>query len=191
MGKKIVFSFLSIFLAFRSYEMIRGLLAVNSNGLTVFESVILAFLLSAFLTGIFAFPGFVFATSKLLPDSYYRIRNPNFLKRMYGFLGLAFFKQILLFAFWGKEKHRKKYFDGRQSGILNLDFQTRQSEFGHLGAFVLIAFVSILLLDKGYTLIFLLTSALNIFGNLYPILLQRVHRIRIQRITSTISLKIP
>ncbi|WP_439481339.1 hypothetical protein [Cyclobacterium plantarum] len=191
MGKKIGFPLLSLFLAFRSYEMVKGLLQVSSNGLTVFQSVILAFLIPAFLTGVFAFPGFVFATSRLLPDAYYQIRNPKLLKRVYGLLGVEFFKRMLLFAFWGKEKYRKKYFDGRQSGIMQLDFQTRQSEFGHLGAFILIAFVSFLLLEKGHTLIFLMISVVNIIGNFYPILLQRVHRIRIQRITNTISLQIP
>lgn len=187
MGKKIGFPLLSLFLAFRSYEMVNGLLLASSTGLTVFESVILAFLLPAFLTGVFAFPGFAFATSKLLPEAYYQIRNPKLLKRVYGLLGVAFFKKMLLFAFWGKEKHRKKYFDGSQSGIMKLDFQTRQSEFGHLGAFVLTALVSFLLLEKGHTQIFLMICVVNIIGNFYPIFLQRVHRIRIQRITGTIT----
>ncbi|MBD3628204.1 hypothetical protein [Cyclobacterium sp.] len=175
MGKKIGFPLLSLFLAFRSYEMVKGLLIDSSTGLTVFESAILAFLLFVFLTGVFAFPGFVFAASRLLPDAYFRIRNPKLLKRIYGLLGVDVFKRMLLFAYWGKEKYRKKYFDGRQS------------EFGHLGAFILISFVSFLLLEKGHTLIFLMISVVNIIGNFYPILLQRVHRIRIQRITGTIT----
>lgn len=183
MLKKIGFLLLSLFLAFRSYEMVNGLSRGAIPDLSLFESVFISFLLTLFLTGVFAFLGFAFPTSKLLPDAYYRIRHPERLKKVYAVLGGEYFKRMLLVTFWGKEKQRKKYFDGTKAGIANLDFQTRQSEFGHLGAFLLLGVASVHLLAQGYTLIFFVTSLLNIIGNGYPILLQRVHRIRIQKIT--------
>ncbi|WP_162343770.1 glycosyl-4,4'-diaponeurosporenoate acyltransferase CrtO family protein [Cyclobacterium salsum] len=182
MLKKIGFLLLAFFLAFRSYEMVNGLLRHNLSDLSFIESVLISFLLALFLTGVFAFPGFAFPTSTLLPDAYYRIREPERLKATYEGLGGEYFKRMLLIGFWGKEKQRKKYFDGTKTGIANLDFQTRQSEFGHLGAFILLGVASVMLLFRGYTFIFFLTTLLNIIGNGYPILLQRVHRIRIQKI---------
>ncbi|MDN3690355.1 hypothetical protein [Cyclobacterium jeungdonense] len=182
MLRKIGFLLLSLFLAFRSYEMVNGLSRGTIPDLSLFESVFISFLLALFLTGVFAFPGFAFATSTLLPDTYYQIRQPERLKAAYVGLGGEYFKRLLLVAFWGKEKQRKKYFDGTKTGIANLSFQTRQSEFGHLGAFVLLGVASVMLLFRGYTIIFFLTTLLNIIGNGYPILLQRVHRIRIQKI---------
>ncbi|WP_394330522.1 hypothetical protein [Psychroflexus sediminis] len=41
-----------------------------------------------------------------------------------------------MFVFWGKKKNKQKYFDGTKSGLENLDYQTKQSEFGHLAALV-------------------------------------------------------
>lgn len=154
MLKKIGFLLLALFLAFRSYEQVAGLVQTTTLDLSFFESALVSFLLALYLTGVFAFPGFVFATNKLLPDAYYRIRHPERLKAAYRGLGGAFFKRFLLITFWGKEKHRRRYFDGTKTGIANFDYQTRQSEFGHLGAFIVLGVVSALLLFHGYTLIF-------------------------------------
>jgi len=60
--------------------------------------------------------------------------------------------------------------------------QTKQAEFGHLAAFVSILLVSIVLLYYKYVMIFIMSNIINILANLYPILLQRSHRIQIQRL---------
>jgi hypothetical protein len=88
---------------------------------------------------------------------------------------------------WGKEKNRKQYFNGTKSGIKDFDFQTRQSEFGHLAAFAAISLTCIWLLPMGHVRIALLTMALNIPFNLYPVILQRIHRVQIQRLTKRVN----
>ncbi|WP_375582528.1 hypothetical protein [Cyclobacterium xiamenense] len=180
MFKKIGFSLLALFLAFRTYEQVNGLLRMGDQNFSALVSVLVSMVLVVFVTGVFAFPGFVFPTSRMLPEAYYRIRHPAALLRLYHWLGVDYFRQLLLLAYWGKDKQRKKYFDGSKAGIANLDYQTRQSEFGHLAAFLVLLLIALRLWIAGYTGVFIGTTVLNIFGNAYPIILQRVHRIRIQ-----------
>ncbi|MCH6236071.1 hypothetical protein [Cognataquiflexum rubidum] len=187
MLKKIFFPLISIFLAYNTYKLILVFDTASPDRLSLLLSFILAVLLNLFISGIFAFTGFAHPSSRLLPDAYYEVKNPKALSAAYNILGIKFFRSFLLIAFWGKEKNRKKYFNGTKSGIQNFDFQTRQSEFGHLGAFIVTTIVCMILLSNGHVITLLLTMALNIISNLYPIILQRMHRVQIQRLTKYIS----
>jgi hypothetical protein len=64
-------------------------------------------------------------------------------------------------------------------------FQTKQSEFGHLGAFLVILISSVILLVYGYTYVVIIMTLINILGNVYPVILQRMHRARVQRLITT------
>ena len=156
----------------------------SSNEFSILEIVTISFLLTLFITGIFAFIGFSYPTNKLLSESYYKIKNPKLIEYLYKILGLQYFRVILLITFWGKKKNRKKYFNGTKKGLANFIYQTKQSEFGHLGAFFLILICSIILLLNRLYFIVLIMTLLNIIGNVYPIILQRFHRIRIEKITN-------
>ncbi len=151
----------------------------------------MAFVLNLFITGIFALLGFAYPTSNLLPSAYYRIRQPEKLARMYRLLGVEQFRWLLLRFFWGKQKHRKRYFDGTKAGLQHFEMQTRQSEFGHLAAFVAIAVVSVFVLYRGHVAIFGFTTLINVVGNFYPIVLQRHHRIQIGRLTTLLNNRSP
>ena len=137
-----------------------------------------SFALNLFITGIFAFLGFAFLTSKILPNSYFKVKNSKNLTLIYKILGVEYFKLLLLKLFWGKERNRKKYFNGTKTGIAHFDMQTRQSEFGHLVAFIAIEIISFYILIKGHIAIFFITTLINVIGNFYPIILQRNHRIQ-------------
>lgn len=180
--KKILFPIFSLFLIYRSIELIKNLLSADPGGFNGAQSLFVAFLLTLFITGIFAFPGFVYPTHKLVPASYYRIRRPKRLNRIYRVLGIHYFRYLLLLFFWGHKKNRKKYFDGTRSGLKNFVFQSKQSEFGHLAALLSIFILSLTLLYYQYYKIVLIVSVINLIGNFYPILLQRYHRIRIDKI---------
>lgn len=182
MLKKLLFSLFSVFLAFRSIELVR---LINNNDPATFSWYViigLAILLNLFITGIFAFLGFTFPTSRILPGSYYQIENPRYLSYLYNIMRVKYFRSILLKTFWGKEKNRKRYFNGAKTGIEAFDTQTRQSEFGHLAALISILIVSFILLAKGHLALFIWTTMINIIGNLYPVILQRSHRIQIERV---------
>ncbi|PBQ34928.1 hypothetical protein CNR22_16110 [Sphingobacteriaceae bacterium] len=182
MFKKIAFPLFSIFLTYRSVDLIKLLVNSKPAAFSSLEIISISIVLNLFITGIFAFPGFVFLTNKLLPNSYYQIKNSKQLTFIYNLLGIKIFKYLLIKLYWGKENNRKKYFDGLRAGLENFDTQTRQSEFGHLASFNLIVIVSIVLLAKGHVAIFFLTTFINVIGNLYPIILQRNHRIQLERI---------
>lgn len=169
----------SAFLVLQSYDLIRVLLITSPNDYSTSGSLFSAFLINLFITGIFAFPGFVLSTHKLIGNSYYRLKNPELLSKIYKYLGVEYFKYSLLLFFWGSKKNREKYFNGTKSGIENFVYQSKQSEFGHLGAFVAIACVTILLLFYGYFLLCIFTTVMNIILNVYPVILQRFHRVRI------------
>ena len=183
MLKKLFFPLISIFLAYNTYKLFLVFSNVSQNEFSLLLSFILAVLLNLFITGIFAFTGFVYPSSRLMPDSYYEVKNPKAITNAYRYLGVKYFRSFLMLIHWGKEKNRKKYFNGTKSGIKDFDFQTRQSEFGHLAAFVAISLACIWLLPMSHVRIALLTMALNIPFNLYPVILQRIHRVQIQRLT--------
>lgn len=180
--KKIFFSLLSLFLLFFSFTSLKQILAFGPEQLGLKSSLYLGFMINLCVTGIFAFPGFVFSTSKALPENYYIIKRPSKLIHWYNVLGVKYFRKLLIIFFWGKKDHRKKFFDGTKSGLKQFIYQSKQSEFGHLGALVLLLIINLLFLIPGYNLLVLFTFLINIIGNFYPVILQRYHRIRIQRI---------
>lgn len=160
-------------------------LETSSWGVIIF----VAWIINLFITGIFAFSGFAFPTQKLLPKSYYKIYHPKRLKKTFELLKVNLFRKMLLASFWRSQRQRKKYFDGKKNGILNLEIQSMKSEFGHLIPFIIITCVSIYLIAIGAIKLAVVSLLINLIGNLYPIILQRHHRMRIQIIRKSNSQK--
>lgn len=180
MIKKILLSLASIFLIWQSYELLCTihLLETNSWGVIIF----VAWILNMFITGIFAFSGFAFPTQKLLPNSYYKVSQPKRLKKIYNLLRVDLFRKMLLATLWKNKEQRKRYFNGKKDGISNLIEQSMKSDFGHLIPLILLTLISIYLIAIGSIRLGVLTFLFNFIGNLYPIILQRHHRMRIQAI---------
>jgi len=182
MLKKVAFPVFSIFLGYQTYKITTFLTTTSPDRLSVLITFVLAYLLTLFITGVFAITGFAYSTHRLLPESYYTVRHPALLKKVYRLLGVKYFRLLLMVAFWGRKKNRKSYFDGTKKGLHNFIYQTKQSEFGHIASFAAIVFLSVVFLSKGYSLMVLLMTLINVIGNLYPVILQRYHRLRIQKI---------
>lgn len=181
MVRKIAFPLIALFLAYRSYEILHTLYYVEPDQFGWGMRIFFALLLNLFITGIFAFMGFAYPTHRLLPMPYYRIKNKDAILKWSKFLHLERFRNLLLLFFWGKKKNRRQFFNGKQSGLDHLDYQTKQSEFGHLAAGVCIQVAALSLLVKEHYGIALLSTVLNFISNYYPILLQRNHRIQLER----------
>ena len=115
MTKKLLLSLASIFLTYRSVELLKFLDNTIPGQFNWMGKIAFSFALNLFITGIFAFLGFAFLTSKILPNSYYKVKNSENLILIYKILGVEYFKLLLLKFFWGKEKNRKKYFNGTKS----------------------------------------------------------------------------
>jgi hypothetical protein len=180
--KAILLALGGIFLAYQSFGLVNQLFAIKPANLGVGGEIVIALLLNLFVTGTFALPGFAFATSRVLPDGYFTIKNPKRLLRWYKLLGVAHFRQFLLRTFWANPKNQKRYFDGTKAGFANLSFQSKQSEFGHLLPLIIIEIIAVAALIEGYFYVFGVATALNIIGNFYPIPLQRMHRYRLARL---------
>jgi hypothetical protein len=180
MIKKAFLSIASLFLVWQSYGLLILLdqLDLDAIGVLIF----IAWLINLFITGIFAFAGFAWPTQKAMPESYYKVKQPRRFKRLYKLLKVEWFRKALLATLWRSKKQRAKHFDGKRSGIDNLIEQSKKSEFGHLIPFVIVCLVSVYMVVLGQYTLSILTLLINIIGNLYPILLQRHHRMRIQLI---------
>lgn len=138
----------------------------------------MAWIINLFVTGVFALPTFAFSVQKLLPGSYYKIRNPRKLKTFFKKINGELFRKFLLATLWKSQKQRAKHFDGTVKGIENLETQSKKAEFGHLIPFILLVFIAIYLVFVGQWKLAIPTLLINIIGNFYPIILQRHHRMR-------------
>jgi hypothetical protein len=134
------------------------------------------------VTGVFAFAGFAWPTHKLIWPSFYHLKHQDFLEKVYHILGVKYFRTLLLIAFWGKEKNKRRFFSGKKSGISNLEFQTKQAEFGHLLPFILLSFDVVLFVILNFYYAAALLFVINLIGNFYPILLQRHTRLKLLRL---------
>jgi hypothetical protein len=189
MLKKVLFPVIAIFLAYRTYELLNMLWFLELSKISWLIKILLPVLLNLFITGFFAFFGFAYKTSRVLNENYYYVNNPKFIAKLYKVLKVEYFKKFLLLAFWGKKKNRQKYFDGTKLGLENFDYQTKQSEFGHLAALIIIQMVVFLMLYKGHYTIAFFTTLLNFISNFYPVILQRNHRMNIMRIRNILDKK--
>lgn len=179
--KPIIHILLSTFLAYQSYQLFSQSFS-NQENLSFILSIVLAILCNLFVTGTFAFVGFSFPTSKILPSNYYTVSNPKRIEKVYTILMVRYFRYFLLSTFWKNKEKQKTFFNGTKSGLEHFLFSSNQAEFGHLGAFIFIQLFAIIMVLKGEYQLFLYCSIINLFFNFYPIVLQRKHRIRIQRI---------
>jgi Co/Zn/Cd efflux system component len=176
--KKILLAVASIFLA---YQSVRSLFYINEVTTDSWILIIfIAWALNMFITGTFAFSGFAFSTQKLLPAFYYKVKNPTELKKTYQFLRVYLFRKFLLATFWRNKQQRKNFFNGKVGGIATFEEQSMKSEFGHLIPFVIINIIGVYLLAIGLFKLGFCCVLINIIGNLYPVILQRHHRMRIQ-----------
>ena len=180
--KKILFPLFSLFLCYRSIELMRNLILSEPNTYSNIEILTISFLLTIFITGVFAFIGFAYPSSNILSNRYYEIKNPKVLNYISKVLGIKYFRFLLLIIFWGRTNNQKKYFNGTKMGLKNFIFQTKQSEFGHFAAFIVILISSIILLLYEYLFLVIIITLINILGNVYPIILQRTHRMRVEKL---------
>ena len=177
MLKKILLCLFSLFLIWQSHIQITGSLQHPVQSL--WATVLVAFIINLYVTGAVAFPSFAFPIERLFPDSYYKVTNSKRLKNVFKLMHVEGFRSFLLATFWRNKDQRNSFFDGTKAGIVNLERRSMNSEFGHLIALIVLVVISVLFLIKGQVGLALLITLINVLGNLYPIILQRHHRMRV------------
>lgn len=185
--KKALFPLISCFLAYKTYEILEVCWFLEPSGQSLLFQLALSFVLNLFITGCFAFVGFAYKTNQVLGENYYQVDNPTAVVQWYKFLKVEYFRKALLLLFWGRKAHRQQYFDGTKKGLDHFDYQTRQSEFGHLAALIFVQFAAVMVMLRGHYAIALWTTFLNVISNFYPIVLQRHHRINIERLRKILN----
>lgn len=185
MLKKILFTVMSIFLIWQSYKLIFGIHHMETDNLGIV--IFVGWIINMFITGIFAFMVFAYPAQRLLPKTYYHIYEPKQLTKWCKRLKMDWFRKFLLLTFWRNKERQKGYFDGTIKGMENLIMQSQKSEFGHVLPLIIIDLVCIYLFAIGMYKLAIATILFNVLGNFYPILLQRHHRMRIQRIKARLK----
>jgi hypothetical protein len=185
MPKKILLILASIFLTFQSYKLIGIVNELQVDSWVA--ALIFAFLLTFFVTGIFAFLGFALPTQKLLPEPYYNIKSSGRLNKIFIVFKVNLFRKFLLVTFWKNRDKRKRYFNGRVDGINNLITQSKKAEFGHLIPFVLLSILALFFITKGFIKLSIVILLINCLVNWYPIVLQRHHRMRVTKILNKLK----
>ena len=109
MAKKILFTALSLLLAYNTYKLTAVFFELPPEKFSLLGIIVSAVALNFLITGAVAFLGFVYPTSRILSNNYYQIKNPKTLNLWYKWLGVEFFRLLLLKTFYRK-KDNKKYF---------------------------------------------------------------------------------
>lgn len=102
--------------------------------------------------------------------------------KIYGSLGIHFFKKFLVLTGWEKLNKKTKPVEKNTKALLNLHYRTKQDELGHLIIMFIVLGFTVFVAFKFGVLKSLSLLILNISLNIYPVFLQRYNRPRIERI---------
>lgn len=116
-----------------------------------------------------------------LQSTYYNTKRWEEGGKVYKWFGIHLFRKILVWTGWEKLHKANSPVERNLDALKHLEYNTRQSEFGHLIIFfiVLIFFLFVLLYHGIIQSLWLLV--LNVILNVYPIGVQRYNRPRLNR----------
>lgn len=100
---------------------------------------------------------------------------------IYKWFGVNVFRKILVWVGWEKLNKAANPVKNSLEALKRLEYGTRQSEFGHLIIFFIILIINLFVafyygVTQSLSLLFL-----NIILNVYPVILQRYNRPRLQK----------
>ncbi|WP_299987053.1 hypothetical protein [uncultured Pontibacter sp.] len=116
-----------------------------------------------------------------LTATYYKHKNWEKHGEVYSWLGVNTFRKLLVWVGWEKLHKAANPVKKDLQALEKLEYNTRQSECGHLIIFFIVLGCSVwVAFDYGLKQSLWLI-ALNVVLNVYPILVQRYNRPRLQR----------
>ncbi|RFZ85062.1 hypothetical protein DYU05_05505 [Mucilaginibacter terrenus] len=117
-----------------------------------------------------------------LSFSYFTTRNFEKKGVIYEWFGVHAFRKMMVLTGWEKLHKKGNPVKPDLQAIEQLEYNTRQAEFNHLSIFIIVQIIWIYacVVHSFKGAIWLLV--LNVLLNLYPILVQRYNRPRLQRI---------
>ena len=112
---------------------------------------------------------------------YYNDKPWEMRGKIYESVGINFFRKVLVWVGWEKLNKKSNPMQKNTRTLMYLHYRTRQSELGHIIIFVIVLGFTIFVASRFGIKGSLWLVALNIVLNLYPILLQRYNRPRLER----------
>jgi len=180
---KIIGKFLHVaFSAFLIWQSIILIERITVNPPNNINSILVnSLFVNLFITGIFTIV-YSFPIYRLLSDRYYHITKPLILKNICNIFKVELFRKFLLITIWRKSQNKKYYFNGTRKGFNEFITYTKRAEFGHGFGFIIVLIINIYLITKVLPLMTITIFTINVLFNLYPFLLQRYHRLRLNKI---------
>ena len=185
--QRLFFIGMSIFLGYQTYRILSVL--DHFKSIQWQYQILLAVFFNLSVTGCFAFAVFGTSIEKLLPASYYQVKNPKRFNAWFKKLGSEYYRKFLLATVWRKKEMQKDFFDGTINGILNFEAKTKKSEFGHLFPFFILTFICVYFVMRNLYWAALVAMFINVIFNFYPVVLQRHHRSRTARLKKILERK--
>ncbi|KEQ30953.1 hypothetical protein N180_08715 [Pedobacter antarcticus 4BY] len=124
---------------------------------------------------------FIEALKNQLKSSYYNQKGWERNGKIYEQIGINGFRKLLVWIGWERLNKKSNPVERNIKSLTDLHHQTKKSELGHLIILLIVLGFNIFVALKFGILQSLWLLLLNILLNLYPILLQRYNRPRIER----------
>ncbi|MDJ1469240.1 glycosyl-4,4'-diaponeurosporenoate acyltransferase CrtO family protein [Xanthocytophaga flava] len=116
-----------------------------------------------------------------LTSPYYNDKAWEHRGKIYESFGVNFFRKLLRWVGWEKLNKKSNPIEKNTKTLMQLHYRTKQSELGHSIIFGIVLGFTIFVAVKFGVFKSVWLFILNILLNLYPILLQRYNRPRIER----------
>jgi len=131
-------------------------------------------------------------TETLKPNfvsNYYKEKVWEHRGKIYEKLGINIFRKLLVLVGWEKLNKKANPVKNNIEDLTHLEYRTKQSELGHIIIFFIVLGFTIYVTIKFTFAESLWLIFLNVILNVYPILLQRYNRPRLQRSLKLIMYK--
>ncbi|KUG08685.1 hypothetical protein [Solirubrum puertoriconensis] len=150
-------------------------------------SVAAAFWLGGFacttaVAGVFGMLGLVVPLHKLPGPRFYNCLEANLVSRLYRALHVEWLRRFLCWIHYHKPQPRQAFYGGGRARLALLLHNTQGAEICHVLAFVAQLLLLPYFLHLGRYDLAAGAAVGNLFGNFYPIVLQRQHRSRLLRL---------
>jgi len=116
-----------------------------------------------------------------LTSSYFKQKPWERRGKIYELLGINFYRKLLVWIGWEKVSQKTKPVKKNTKTLIHLYHETKHDELGHLIILIIVIGFNIFVAFKFGVLNSLWLFVLKILTNLYPVLLQRYNRPRIER----------
>jgi len=124
------------------------------------------------------------ALDSQLTSSYFDDKKWEHKGKIYEYIGINFFRKVLVWIGWEKLNKKANPIKNSNEALMRFYFQTKKSELGHAIIIPIVLGFNIFVAVNFSFSKSLWLLILNILLNLYPVLLQRYNRPRIQRAIS-------